>query len=519
MSEQATSRTLREILRILARRSCGIGLILVVIIVAVGVVTSFSPRWYRSEAQLYARPGRTISPLDRQSAVIREDVQLFVVTQREIIKSSFVLSSAMMRLQGKTPWPEPSTVEGQSTYQWYDNDTIAEFGRNNAKLLRKLRKRVSVVTPGGPDATFTQTFKLRVDWPEEPEVASPKGVGARELAAKRAHDFNKYVMDAYKLRQRQLETERMRRTADFMTKRTVTAAKKELDATVKDLEDLVNNEIKGDLPVVTSMLPGSGASSDQGISFLATRFQAEINRNEAKLAELQSLKESVDGQLAQKPEDVVVPDAVTASNPPIRTLQDKLVALKLSVNSMEPRFTEDYQALRNARKELQAAYQDLYDQVKKQSQRLSVEITMLQARNKRLKVIQEADGARMQELASKAAKYDRLQRANSAAQARYDEQKKMAVAADTARMLAEKPILVSELDPPSQPIPSEPRRPILWLNMLVGIVAAMIVALVYAFLADHLDHSIKSVDDAERYLGTTVLGSIPRTRRRIIRYG
>ncbi|HUT61725.1 MAG TPA: hypothetical protein VNA25_28135 [Phycisphaerae bacterium] len=519
MSEQATSRTLREILRTMARRSFGIGVILVVIIAAVWVVTSLSPRWYRSEAQLYARPGQTISPLDRQSAVIGEDVQLFVVTQREIIKSNFVLASALMKLQGKPVQPEPATTEGKSTYQWYTDNDIADFARDNAKPLKKAGQRVSVVTPGGPDSTFTQTFKLRVDWPEEPEVASEKAVDPRELAAKRAHDFAKHVVDAYRLRQTQLETERMTLTSDFMTVETVKAAKNDLDAAIGEMETFVANEIKGDLPVVTSMLPGSGASSDQGISFLATHFQAEINKNEAKLAELEALKKEVDKQRDMEPNKAVVPDAVTAANPPIRTLQDKIVALKLSVNSMAPRYTEDYQELRNARMELAAAYQDLHDQLDKQSVRLAVQIATLQARNKRLKDIQQADGARMQVLAGKAAKYDRLQRTKEAAQSRYDEQKRKSVAADTARRLAETPVLASVLDPPSQPIPSEPRRPVLWLNMLIGIVAAMIVALVYVFLADHLDHSIKSVDDAERYLGTAVLGSIPRTHRRIIRHG
>ena len=65
MSEQSTSRTLREILRTLFRRCPGIVLILAVVIVAVLLATSMAPRWYRSEAQLFAKPGRAINPLER----------------------------------------------------------------------------------------------------------------------------------------------------------------------------------------------------------------------------------------------------------------------------------------------------------------------------------------------------------------------------------------------------------------------------------------------------------------------
>ena len=55
------------------------------------------------------------------------------------------------------------------------------------------------------------------------------------------------------------------------------------------------------------------------------------------------------------------------------------------------------------------------------------------------------------------------------------------------------------------------------MNFLVGGIAALILSLVYAFLADHFDHSIKSIDGAERYLGVPVLTSVPKLGRKIIR--
>ena len=47
--------------------------------------------------------------------------------------------------------------------------------------------------------------------------------------------------------------------------------------------------------------------------------------------------------------------------------------------------------------------------------------------------------------------------------------------------------------------------------------SGLVLALVYAFLADHFDHTIKGLDETERYLGTPVLASIPRLGRDIIR--
>jgi capsular polysaccharide biosynthesis protein len=69
------------------------------------------------------------------------------------------------------------------------------------------------------------------------------------------------------------------------------------------------------------------------------------------------------------------------------------------------------------------------------------------------------------------------------------------------------------------PHPDDPRRPVPWLNMLIAAVSGLILALVYAFVADHYDHTIKSIDDAERYLGVPVLGSVPKLGRHIIRTG
>ena len=83
--------------------------------------------------------------------------------------------------------------------------------------------------------------------------------------------------------------------------------------------------------------------------------------------------------------------------------------------------------------------------------------------------------------------------------------------------MAKTPVLVSTLGDPGRPNPDDPRRPIVWLNLLLAGVAGLVLAFVYAFMADHFDHTIKGIDDAERYLGSPVLGSVPKLGRQIIR--
>ena len=55
--------------------------------------------------------------------------------------------------------------------------------------------------------------------------------------------------------------------------------------------------------------------------------------------------------------------------------------------------------------------------------------------------------------------------------------------------------------------PDKPIRPIVWLNITIGVVVGLLLSLAYVFLADFYDHTVKSIDDVERYLGVPVLAS------------
>lgn len=64
--------------------------------------------------------------------------------------------------------------------------------------------------------------------------------------------------------------------------------------------------------------------------------------------------------------------------------------------------------------------------------------------------------------------------------------------------------------------PDLPIRPIVWLNLLVGVIVGVLLALTYLFLADYYDHSVRSTEEVERYLGVPVLASVGRQIRRPI---
>jgi capsular polysaccharide biosynthesis protein len=511
MAETYTSRTLREIVRVIAGRFIGMVILLVVVVGAVGAATWLQPRQYRSEAVLKAKPVRAENPLEGE-ATLRESVSLFVTTQRQIILSDHVVASALLAMeQGLKIDPQQVRPE-----PWYSDERIGQYIGRNVSEFRATKRRVSVVTPGGPDATFTQTFTVRVDALEDRDEAD-----SRRKAAERAYKLNQYIVQAYRNRAAYLRAEESKRAATYLTQEALGLAVARWQKAERDWEKFVAEELKGDLQTVMSMIGTTAVSGiEAGVASQATAFQSEIYRIDARLGELNTLKEVLDEQLkafAGKADKsgLVVPESVIAINPTIRAFLDNITALKIKLSNLTSQFTEDYQGVERVKREIAAVEEALYSELAKQKTRVELQIREQEGRRTALqKKVVDALNERKTALSLKAAKAQRLATDRAAARSALDKELERAATGESAQRL---PIMVALLDAPSRPDPSLPRRPIVWLNMLIAVVGGAILALVYAFLADHFDHTIKSIDDVERYLGMPVLGSVPKLGRVITR--
>ncbi len=517
MADRYTSRTLREIVRVIAGRFLGMVIIFAVVVAAVGVATHLAPAQYRAEAPMMARPSK-YDPLETEGVTLTEQVSLFVTTQRQIITSNYVLASALMRLNDIEP------VGGKFTEDnpWYTDEQIDKFIRENPNLIRRMKRRVNVLTPGGPDATFTQTFKIQVDWVEQPQKASQANMDPRKFAAKQTYDLTKFVREAYLMRFSQLETRKAKNAADFLKSASLAQAKAELEEANKKLKDYVDTEIMGNLLQVRNLLEAAG--TETGAAFLTTEFQSEINNISARIAEIDGLVTQINETLqqAQQANDssqVVVPDAITEANPSISKLQTTIVNLKLTLNGLEPKYTDNYQQLQNVRDELAAARDDLINELQKQRRRLLQEKAVAQTRQKALESIVSKDRQEMDKLATMAINYQQLKDDRDTTRKLYNDVRKELLPAITQEQLAANPILVLPMDEIAMPDPDQPRRPIFWLNMVIAVAGGFVLSLIYAFMADHFDHSIKSIDEAERYLGAPVLASVPKLGWRVVRSG
>lgn len=505
------TRTLRELSRVIFSRLVGIILILVVVVAGAVMITYFGPWEYRSKTMLIAKPTTvTLSPLEAPTS-IRDRLSLFILEQRELIASQYVLASALMKLDGVTP--EPDGPVGLDKQQWYGEPQVVQFAAENYDRLKDVLKRVKVTTPGGVDVTHT--FTVTVDWSEERGIPLNGEPSRRALATKRAQQFATYLLEAYQFRRTSLEVQQAKESSMVLMAQATAAARANMATAQKALEEYISKEIGGDILMVQSMLEGVG---ETGLHSLRTKFQAKINTIDARLAELAALNGQIDRELTKGPdEQVVIPQVLLTDNLALSKVIGSIADLRIRLNTLTPRFEDSYKEITEVRAELIANLSDLKNELTRQRTMLNQEAAALGGQRAKLVEIVAEDQQKIATLAAKAAKYNRLNKDADDAQKILSKRLEGYLNAESAEAAAKIPIRVMIADGPSLPNVSRPYRPIKWANILISIFAGVILALVYAFMADHFDHTVKGIDDVELHIETGVLASVPRFRHEIIR--
>jgi uncharacterized protein involved in exopolysaccharide biosynthesis len=587
MADTYTGRTLREVIRVVASRFLGMVIIFAAVVAAVWVATDYAPKEYRSEVPLLAEPEQPIELLPRPAASsLREKIALFVDTQREIIMSDYVLASALLRLEGKEPTgalPETSPAEtpigalgprveptvdqkgpeikDEGFREW--DEAVEKYKTEHGDYLEKARKRIMVITPGGPDAAFTQIFKIRVDWPEERELAAQANLNSTKMAADRARKIAMHVLDAYRQRYTELERRRAKEEARGYEGISLEVAQTDIDTALRKRREFIEGlepEIKSNLLYMINVVGDSGLET--GIASTIRETKAEVEKiaaeekeltfymestltpQTAKVKELAPLEaefDAVEGKIAEnnaagaeeelkgivdriRSFSLVVPDDASATSSSLRGIQDRATLLRLKLDELTTNYKYMHEAVRNAARELLNVWKTLGRDMEDQATKIREKIGKLRTGRKSKEDWLFGDGVArkgkeevLAKLVTASLEYDHLNSRVKAAAETYNKALEKRIEAETRRRLAQSPILASIMDSPSRPDPNDPRRPILWLNVLIAGIAGLVLSLIYAFMADHFDHTIKGIDDAERYLGTPVLASIPKLGFRIVR--
>ena len=418
-----SERTLREIIRVIAGRFLGMVVVFLLVVAAACLATWHAPKWYQSEVQLLAKPSQIANPLETSGAM-REQVVLYISTLRALISSDHVLGSALLRLEDTPDLPgDGPPGDAAALAKWTEGvkqwgEKVRKFVSDNTDQITDLRDRLSVVTPGGPDATFTQTLKVQVIWPEERELAAGLGKDSQKFAAQRALQIAQNVVVAYELRYAELEWKRATDAARFLSDKSLAAAKHNLDSAAGAYTAFVRDKAGADVQDMQHM-SGRGGGFGTGKASLSTSYAAEMTSIEETIAGLESIKSALQAEVTKADDDAIaVPDSIMLSNQSVRVLETKILALKLNINSLTPRYTDDYEELMTARSELASMRKEFRSELKKQLLRTQQKLDALTARRDKINISFKADRDRLQALSFLAAEWEGLMAVREAAQAR-----------------------------------------------------------------------------------------------------
>ncbi len=329
------SKTLREIVRVIASRFIGMVVIFIIIVGAVWAATYFAPRQYRSTATLTAKP-TNIGPMNSESASLRDVVSLFVSTQRELMTRDEVIAAALILLEENKDKPADkdfklpaATASSPDDAAWKTatdawDKRVASYKNKNAEKVRRAKDSVNVVTPGGPDAQYTQTFTINVDWREDRDMFAMPTKASAEKAAEDAYRFARYLLNAYLYYYTRGGTESESKTVAYYER--IVNDKKSLFQTA---EKKRAECLQGFNPAELKYIVEGGVSGvETGLAATISQLDSKLTDTKMKIIDAKALRDVITETLKNSPENIAVPELVIAANPSIKTIEDKINRLK-----------------------------------------------------------------------------------------------------------------------------------------------------------------------------------------------
>ncbi len=517
MPSTYAKKTLRELAVVMFSHWLAIALITIVITGTTVLACIFAKKVYRSDVTLWARMSKAANPLEASPDPMSR-LEVFLKTQQKIILSDTVLRRTLARLDNSNLLKAPADLTDTSGDNSAWNSWHAEVNKAAesipGKEVSEFAKKIKVTTPGGEDVAKSEVFTISVEQPKTPEAA--------QLAAE-------VLTQEYLIHRRELQSQFDVSSKDLLEKQLSDLREKILGLAEKNLNDFINNNVKGDLLELTQLMRANGEVNHQRIR---TLFQEEIIKIDAEISEYQTLKTEVNSQIPPKalsqgvdslqPADIlnvniVVPEKVITNNPIVNKLKQKLADLIIDRNTLTEQFKNDYALVRQKNGEIFLATRDIIRELVAEQKAIDQHIKTLQARKSEIQSqVNEKDGV-INKLSSLFVQYESLSRELELSRTLYDQKRKDLLDAETARQMAQREVLITRVDQATLPDVDRPVRPILWLYTLIALIVGLLTGLAYAFLADSYDHTVVTIDQAERYFRKPVLTSIPDTYGGMIR--
>lgn len=241
------------------------------------------------------------------------------------------------------------------------------------------------------------------------------------------------------------------------------------------------------------------------------------SKENAKRQEELSLIAAEFGEMTDDPRTrIVVPQEVLKNNDIINKMKKKVADLIIERNKMKGQFAGTYRQLIELYIEIARAKLEVIEELQAERKALDVLIGTTEAQLEQVAAQITRVTEKLDAIARLLPEYDRLQQELKTARTNYASIETELLQAQADEQRVRKEVTIQVVDQASTPDPDRPVIP--WTPVYTGVAGAvsLLIALAYAFLADHFDHSLRSIHEVERYLGTPVLGTVRRSGRRLV---
>lgn len=517
------ARTLRELSRVVFTR---IGLVAAIAAIITGVTwLGCAYVWtpiYRSNVSLIFKQPMPRNPLTRDSP--ERTLEVFVKAQQQIVISQLVV--ARTHIVSETPewrreWyalrglPSDRQYAAARLFVQKISPEVSRWMQTHQDDMARFRKSIDFETPGGEQVAMSESFTIRVDRP------GPRDVPDSHLAAKHAADV---LADMYLYRYRELQEDLNDPARSFIEKRVqdyydseVLRAENALRAFVDALPQ------PGDVAILEQLLKSGTEHGDQ---ITATTARNELLRLDRRLAELRALR---DGILAQVPEaarppqspealngeqmralTIAVPQQLLEMHVVVHELARKIGDLRGRQRRLEVRYTDANRELRDVLEEIDRSNRQMLREMITAAEAARVEIDTVDAQRKQIAADLDTYVARLNHVSRLLPEYQRLKNDVAITHGQYETLRRELADAQTGQAQTRSAITVGLLDEASVPQRDRPLRPNTLVYTLLAFGVSLLIGVGGAFLGDHFDHTLRTTDQVERYLGLPVLGSVSR---------
>jgi uncharacterized protein involved in exopolysaccharide biosynthesis len=536
------TRSLREIVRIMFQHWFVLLFIIVLITGGTYAVCRFVSPTYRSKVSLIFQRPLNKSPISTEQG--ERALEVFVKAQQQIVMSDIVLARAkviaeddQLRKQWyelRTAWDKArsggdgdvtkiqaritSFLTGDEKKDGTVANQVNRLLSGDQKEFADFRKSVKLETPGGEQVAMTETFALTADRPSQ--LTKPESY-------KNAMYVTDVLADMYMVRYQELQQE-LSDPALRVMQDVIEDFGKEVEKTIGAYETFVQQN-SNDIGVLEQLLK---SGTEHGVQVVLTK----VRENGAKLAmDLARDKAMHDVLRETLPEQVFEPEGVAkmadeevdsaltsvsaeflTDNVGFNELVKSLAALETKRAKIETRFTDASRDMQYLRNEISQGKRQILRAIAAHAKGLAASIKAREQQQAMNEELAKSTATEQSEVQQKLVTYARLKNDFQVSLKHMQELQQQRIDALANGLRARESVTIAKLDNASVPDPKRPVSPKTLIYTLVAFAVSLLLGVAFAFMADHFDHTLRSIGEAERYLGVPVVGSVRKRGRSLV---